>query len=273
MGLVAIAPTIIALSDSLRDLSLTIINRRGEFIGLENYRIVLGHDENFFPSLWRTVTFVAIVVPIEFFAGLAIALWLDALSRGRRIITTLIMLPTMIAPVVVGMIWRNLLMPTFGPLTNFFQAVGLFADTSVFSEATTAFIAIALIDVWQWTPFMMLIMFAGLSAMSRAPIEAARIDGASSWQIAIYIRIPLLKPLIIIALLFRTIDATRLFDKVYVLTGGGPGGATEFISTYAHRTAFVQWNLGYAAALCLVIAFMSVIIAAFFYKLSITSKK
>ena len=163
----------------------------------------------------------------------------------------------MIAPVVVGMIWRFFLMPSFGVMTVYLNRLGLFEETSVFSGPITAFGALIIIDIWEWTPFIMLIMLAGLSALPQAPIEAATIDGASRWQIFRHIQLPMLFPLIVVAVMLRGIDASKVFDTIYVLTGGGPGNATEVISTFAYRTNFIRWDLGYGAAVCLVLAFAS----------------
>ena len=176
--LVSIVPSILALTDSLRELSLTAFTKRGEFIGLENYRDLLKNDPAFFAAIWRTLMFVAVVVPLEFAFGLFIALYINFEFRYRRLIVTALMLPTMVAPVVVGMMWRYLLMPSFGLLTYYMQQIGFPADTSVFSSGVTAYAALMFIDVWEWTPFMMLIMTAGLAAIPQEPIEAARLDGA-----------------------------------------------------------------------------------------------
>jgi multiple sugar transport system permease protein len=261
-------PTIVAITDSLRDLSLAVFTKRGRFIGLLNYRELLGHDPKFFAAIWKTLLFVAIVVPIEFSLGLAIAWYINQEFRYRRLVITLIMLPTMVAPVVVGMIWRYLLMPSFGLLTYYLHQVGFFTESSVFSGATTAFAALMIIDVWEWTPFMMLIMLAGLTAMPEEPIEAANLDGAKALQVLWHVQIPYLRPLIVFALLFRSIEASKIFDTVYVLTGGGPGNATEVISVFAFRTTFIKWDLGYGAAICLVLALFSVIAAALFFKIA-----
>ena len=157
-------------------------------------------------------------------------------------------------------------MPSFGVLTIYMNDLGLFRETSIFSGPTTAFGALMLIDIWEWTPFIMLIMLAGLTAMPKNPIEAAQLDGASKWQILWHVQLPLLKPLIIIALMLRTIDASKVFDTIYILTGGGPGDATEVISSFAYRTNFLKWDLGYGAAVCLVLAFASLVVAGLFYK-------
>lgn len=263
----AIAPTTVAIIDSLRELSLTVFTKRGQFVGLENYGDLIGRDRKFYTALWHTIMFMAVVVPVEFVSGLAIALLINRAFPARRLIITIIMIPTMIAPVVVGMIWRFLLMPGFGVLTIYLNNLGFFVEQSIFSDAVTAFGALMMIDIWEWTPFMMLIMLAGLSAMPKEPIEAATLDGASRWQILWHVQLPLLRPLIIIAILLRSIDASKIFDTIYVLTGGGPGNATEVISTFAYRTNFLQWDLGYGASVCLVLVFFSLVVAALFFKI------
>ncbi len=264
--IVAVAPVTLAIIDSFRELSLTSITKRGQFVGLDNYRDLIGSDGSFYESVAHTAIFMIVVVPIEFALGLLIALWINREFAGRRLVLTILMIPTMIAPVVVGMIWRFFLLPSFGILTVYLNRLGFFEETSVFSGPVTAFAALMLIDIWEWTPFIMLIMLAGLTALPKPPIEAATIDGASRWQIFRHIQFPLLMPLIIVAVMLRAIDASKIFDTIYVLTGGGPGNATEVISTFAYRTNFVRWDLGYGAAVCLVLAFASLIVAAIFFK-------
>ncbi len=264
--IVAVAPVTLAIIDSFRELSLTSLTKRGQFVGLENYRDLIGADGNFYDAVGHTAIFVLAVVPVELALGLLIALWIDRAFPGRRLVLTILMIPTMIAPVVVGMIWRFFLLPSFGILTVYMNRFGFFEEESVFSGPVTAFVALMVIDVWEWTPFVMLIMLAGLAALPRAPIEAATIDGASRWQIFRHIQLPMLTPLIVVAVMLRAIDASKLFDTVYVLTGGGPGNATEVISTFAYRTNFVRWDLGYGAAVCLVLAFASLVAAAVFFK-------
>ncbi|KAA3630579.1 MAG: sugar ABC transporter permease [Proteobacteria bacterium] len=266
--IVSLAPLIVAIIDSLRELSLTVFTKRGAFVGLENYRELLGDDAKFFASLWRTVVFVLVVVPFEFVFGLAIALYINHEFAGRRLLITLLMLPTMIAPVVVGMMWRYLLMPSFGLLTHYLQQMGFLAETSIFSDQFTAFAALMIIDIWEWTPFMMLIMLAGLTAMPDEPIEAAHLDGANRWQVLWHVQLSFLRPLIIFAVMFRAIEASKVFDTIYILTGGGPGNATETIATFAFRTTFIKWDLGYGATICLVLAFFSLVVAALFFKVT-----
>ncbi len=265
--IVSLLPVIIALVDSFRNMSLTEVFDHGKFLGLDNYRTALSSKSGFYHSLWLTFIFVIIAVPLEFALGLAIAIVLNREFFGRRAWITILLIPTMIAPVVVGMIWRFMLMPSFGFLTYFLNELGLFKSVPLFSSPATAFATLILVDVWEWTPFMMLFMLAGLFSMPQEPIEAAHIDGASRWQIFRHIQLPLLKPMIILAVMFRTIDASKTFDIVHVLTEGGPGNSTEVMSVYAFRTSFVAWDLGIGAAICLLIAFFSLLIASIFYKI------
>ena len=263
---VSLAPLVLALIDSLREMSLASVVRHGRFIGLENFITVLARDSGLFSALYKTALFVAIVVPVEFSLGLLIAMALNREFRSRRIWVTILLLPTMVAPVVVGLIWDFLLMPNYGLFTWVMNSLGWFQGKPVFSEPISAFAAIAIIDVWEWTPFMMLFMLAGLLGLPQEPIEAAQIDGASAWRVFWHIQLPLLRPMIIVALLFRSIDASKVFETIYVLTGGGPGTSTELISIYAYRTAFQNWELGDAAAVCLLIGFFSLLAASIFYK-------
>lgn len=264
--LVSLLPVVIALIDSFRNMSLSDVFDHGKFVGLDNYRQALSAESGLYNSLWLTLIFVAVAVPIEFALGLMLAIILNREFLGRRFWITILLIPTMIAPVVVGMIWRFMLMPSFGFLTYYLNQMDLFKSVPLFSNPATAFATLILVDVWEWTPFMMLFMLAGLFAMPQEPIEAAHIDGASRWQIFRHIELPLLRPMIILAVMFRTIDASKTFDIIHVLTEGGPGNSTEVMSVFAFRTSFVAWDLGIGAAVCLLIAFFSLLIASIFYK-------
>jgi multiple sugar transport system permease protein len=267
LAVTSVAPLLLAAIDSAREMSLSAVSRYGRFLGLENYVTVLEPDSGFFPALWRTALFVLVVVPVEFALGLMMALALNREFASRRIWVTVLLLPTMIAPVVVGLIWDFLLMPQYGLFTYLMNELGWFQASPVFSQPVSAFLAIALIDVWEWTPFMMLFMLAGLLGMPQDPIEAAQIDGASAWKIFWHVQLPLLKPMIVVALLFRSIDASKIFEVIFVLTGGGPGTTTELISIYAQRVGFQNWELGDASAICLLLGFVSLLAASLFYKI------
>ncbi|MCT8332013.1 carbohydrate ABC transporter permease [Albidovulum sediminis] len=268
LTLTSVLPSIVALGDSLTNWNLAGFAKQPRIVGLANYTTLLGNDPQFWGALRRTAVFVLVVVPIELVLGLAAALCFDRYFFGRRLMITLVMIPTMIAPVVVAMLWRFILAPSFGAGTYLLQSVGLFKNVPIFSDPATAWLAIMLIDIWEWTPFMMLIMIAGLSSLPSEPIEAARIDGAKPWQILWHVQLPMLRPLIVVAVLFRAIDASKMFDAVYVLTGGGPGtDSTSTITFFAHKAIFGSWKLGYGSAICMVLGLMSLIAAAAFNKI------
>jgi multiple sugar transport system permease protein len=173
----------------------------------------------------------------------------------------------MIAPVAVGLIWRLLLQGDFGMLTFYMRKVGLLAQNSaVLSSPDLVFPTIVAIDVWQWTPFVTLIMLAGMMSLPRAPFEAAMMDGAKPFQIFRDVMLPLLRPVIALVLLLRGIDAFKEFDKVFLMTGGGPGTLTELVSIYAYRVNFRNWDLGYGAAVAFMIYLVVLILCSVFYK-------
>ncbi len=264
---ISVIPFVIALIDSLRQINLSAFVDRGQFVGLANFMAALGGDTEIFHAAIITTLFVVLVVPIEFVLGLALALVLNREFFARRMWVTIFLLPTMMAPVAVGMIWKFLFLPNFGLLSFYLKSVGLFAAKPIFSGQMTAYLGIMAVDIWEWTPFMMLFMLAGLFTMPQEPIEAAEIDGASRWQVFWHIQLPFLRPMIILAIMFRAIDASKIFDIIFVLTRGGPGQATEMISVYAYRVSFLRWDLGTGTAICLLFAFFSVLIAAVFYKI------
>ena len=265
--IVSVIPFVVALIDSMRQMNLSAIFDRGEFVGLANYLEALGGDTKVYHAVIITLLFMVLVVPIEFVLGLLMALLLNREFMARRFWVTIFLLPTMMAPVAVGMIWQFLFMPSYGLLSYYLKSIGVFAKTPIFSGELTAFLGIMVVDIWEWTPFMMLLLLAGLFAMPREPIEAAEIDGASRWQIFWRIQLPFLRPMIILALLFRAIDASKIFDIIYVLTRGGPGFATEVISVHTYRTSFISFDLGTGAAISLLFAFFSILVAAAFYKI------
>lgn len=220
------------------------------FVGSSHF-VRLFQDEFFWSAMSVTFRFLVVVILVEFFLGLFLALLLNRRIRGRRLIRALFLLPMMLTPVVVGLIWRFILNDEVGILNYFFSIIHLPAQAWL-GDVNTALQAIMLVDVWQWTPFMILVLLAGLQSLPGEPFEAAKVDGASAWQTFRFITIPLLKPIILIALLFRTIDAYRIFDKIYVMTYGGPKTSTEPLSLYVYRNGFRHYDMGYTAALSLV---------------------
>jgi multiple sugar transport system permease protein len=217
------------------------------FVGLENYRWLLA-SQAFWTSVSVTLIFAAAVVILETVLGVALALALDRQLRGMSIIRTIFILPMMVAPIVVGLIWRFMYNEQFGTLTTLFKAVGL-PTVPWLSSPDMALISIIIADIWQWTPFIFILALAALQSLPASAIEAARIDGANTWQMIVFIKLPLMAPVIVVAALLRLIDAFKVLEVVYILTEGGPGLSTEILSLHIYKTAFVSQQLGRASAL------------------------
>lgn len=226
-----------------------------KFIGLWNYLQVLT-DKVFWETLLNTLTFGITALIIEFGLALAIALFLNQEFPGKGLIQTLMMLPMVATPVATSYIWRIIYNPDLGILNYYLGLIGLRWD-GIFS-AQTAMISLIIVDVWQWTPFLMMIFLAGLLAMPVEPLEAAQVDGASSFQRFSHVIFPIIRPIVMIGLVLRGIDLFKTFDIIYSLTGGGPGRLTETLNIYAYQMAFLHLEEGYAAALSII----SVIIAS-----------
>jgi multiple sugar transport system permease protein len=262
-----VGPFYYMIYTALTDLSFADASRNGHFIGFDNFRKLMRADTLFWNSFLLTLKFVAIAVSIEFVLGFALAFLIFRFVARQRLLTTLLLIPMMIAPVAVGLIWRLLLQGDFGMVTYYLRAVGLLAQSSaVLSQPQLVFGTIIAIDVWQWTPFVTLVMLAGLMSLPRAPLEAAMMDGAGPLRIFLDVMVPLLRPIIALVLLLRGIDAFKEFDKVFLMTGGGPGTLTELVSIYAYRVNFRNWDLGYGAAVAFMVYLFVLILCSIFYK-------
>lgn len=218
------------------------------FVGFRNFTRVLA-DPVARWSLWVTVLLSTINVAIEFLLGLALALAMVKSFRGRGIIMSLLIIPLFISPVIVGQAWALLLQRPFGP-TNYILSQILGYDVTIgwLTQAPWNFIALILADVWQWTPFMFVILLAGLTAIPPNLYEAAELDGVDGWRAFWWITLPQLAPMILLAVTFRTLDAVRLFDTIFVMTGGGPGTNTYTSSFYLYTLGFTQFHLSEATA-------------------------
>jgi multiple sugar transport system permease protein len=247
-------------------LSLTDISFKGEIAGFnfvfaENYIKALT-DPIFQTSLKNTAILVCIAVPIEMLLGLGIALMLNQDIKGKRFFRSLFLLPLMTTPIVVGNIWRLMYNSEFGLINYILTSIGILSKPiPVLGQPETALFGIILIDIWEWTPFVMLIILSGLQALPTAPYEAALVDGASSLQIFRRITLPMLTPTLIVALLLRLMDAIKIFDVVYITTFGGPGLSTEIIGLTIYKEAFRKLNLGYASALTVIVLFVVIIVS------------
>jgi len=228
---------------------------------VQNFTRLL-HDQFFLSALAHTLIYAVSALTIEFFLGMALALLLDTQMRGRAIYRSLLLLPMMLPPIVVAVVWRLMLNSDFGALNGTLKAFGLHTESLTWTASPKlALVSVIVADVWQWTPFMFLILLAGLQAIPQEPYEAALIDGAGRWQTFLHVTLPLLKPAILIALLLRTMDLLRVFDQIFILTEGGPGFATETVSLYIYRTAFRFANFGYAAAMSFVLLLITNVIS------------
>jgi multiple sugar transport system permease protein len=233
------------------------------FVGLGKYANMI-KDTSFHETLEVTFAFTFGVVIIETVLGFLLAL---LISTGKERWTRVaFLMPAVIAPVVVGLTWRFLLSYDLGTINYFLTTVGL-DRVNWLGRPLSALISLMIIDIWQWTPFAMIIFLAGLESLPLEPYEAARVDGASPWQILRYVTIPQLIPIIGIVLMFRTLDAFKTFDTIYMVTRGGPGNATEVLSYRIYQKAFFQNQLGYAAALSVVAIILATLMMRYFIRL------
>ncbi|MFK7792412.1 MAG: carbohydrate ABC transporter permease [Devosiaceae bacterium] len=236
-----------------------------EFIGLRNY-INLWNSASFWESFGVTIRFAAIVVSLEMFIGVGLALLLDRQLRGMAVLRTIFILPMMIAPIVVGLMWRYMYHPQVGVFNRWLEALG-FDKIPFLGDSSWAFASIVIADIWQWTPFIFILALAALQSLPQSALEAARVDGATGWQQVLYIKLPLMMPVLIVTCLLRLIDAFKVLEVILVMTNGGPGLSTEILSLRISRTASEFRQLGEAAAMSnyLLILLMLITAAMFVY--------
>jgi len=232
--------------------------RRLREVGWGNYTQAL-HDQAFIGSLVTTAQFVTIAVAIETVLGLALALLCARERRFIRAIRGTLILPMIVTPVVVGIIFRLIYASDVGLVSTIARTLGL-PPPEILGQPNVAFAGLVVLDVWEWTPLMFLILLAGIQSLPVEPFEAARVDGAGAWRTFVDHTLPMLRPVILVAITLRAIDALTTFDQVYVLTRGGPGTATQLVSIYGYQTFFQFQQFGYASALLIMVAL--VVIAA-----------
>ncbi len=218
-----------------------------KWIGFSNFASAFTNPR-VWSSLWTTLLFAGIAVTAEMFLGIALALLLEKPVRGMSVFRTLFILPMMIAPIAVGLAWRYLFDAQFGLVNALLKAVGLSAQ-SWLAEPSLAFAAIVIADIWQWTPFVFIMMIAALASIDNSVMEASKIDGANWWQSTFLVKLPMVMHVIAITLMMRLIDAFRVLEVIYVLTFGGPGDSTEILALHIYKTGFVGQQLGVAAAI------------------------
>ncbi len=230
------------------------------FVGLSNYLRLL-NDPRFIESVWHTFVYTGLSVLLPLVFGTFAAVVFHARFPMRGLLRGLFIMPMMATPVAIALVWTMMFHPQLGVLNYLLSLVGLPAQLWVFHPATVI-PSLVLVETWQWTPLVMLIVLGGLAAIPTEPYESAMIDGARTWQMFRYITLPLITPFIFIAAMIRMIDAVKSFDIIFAITQGGPGSASETVNLYLYSVAFVYYDVGYASAIAVVFFALIVALAA-----------
>lgn len=259
---IAVYPLFFSFYISFFKYRLTDPNQVRTFLGLGNYLSAFS-DPQVTKSISNTLIFVFGTVGVELVLGLALALLLSAETRLMQFVRSFLLMPMAIPPLVVGLIWKSLYNVDFGVIPYYLKQAGLSVGRGPLGELSTAMPAVILVDVWQWTPLLMVIFLAGLKSLPTEPYEAALVDGATRWQSFWRITLPMLKPTILIALLLRTTQSFKVFDIIFATTAGGPGSATTVLNYHIYTVGMTFFDMGYAAALAnlllLIVAILSIL--------------
>jgi multiple sugar transport system permease protein len=256
--LMMVFPVLFTAHISLHDWSAATV-KSPQWVAFANYEQLLFGDARFHSAFLRTIYLTAIATGMETILGTALALLFHREFVGRGFWRTLLLLPMVTTPVAMSLIWLLILDPSAGVVNWGLGVLGLPPGTWL-NKTATVLPSLAMIDIWQWSPLIMIMVLAGLSMLPTEPFEAAAIDGASPWQTFWKITLPMLRPYIVIAVLFRLIDSLKTFDIIFATTQGGPGTASETLNLYAYTTAFTYFRLGYASAI--LVLFFALILAA-----------
>jgi multiple sugar transport system permease protein len=263
--LVTIFPTIYSLGLSFTKWEVTLQEK--PFIGLGNY-ISLFKDDRFLHSILITLIVVVVGVGMELIIGFSLAQMFVGEMKGKRIIVAALLLPVMVMPVVVGYTWRLLWDAQYGPINQIIGwIIGRPFTYTWLGQPDTAIFAILVTEIWQWTPFMFLVFLSGLAVLDPEIFEAADIDGAGGWDKLWHLTLPLMRPIIIVALLIRGLDALKFFDIIFTLSGGGPGNSTETISFYIYQVGYQFFRLGYGAAASFVLLIFLAVLLTFLLRM------
>jgi len=262
-GAFAIFPLLFTLWVSL---NFWPVGGEHRFIALANYQHILS-DFSFRTSLRNNILYPLIAVPLEYALGFGVALLINQMTRGQRLIRLIAFMPMMLTPIVVGFIWKMLFYPTYGPIDFVLWRLGL-PKVDWITNASAAFASIVITDIWQWTPFIILIMLGGLRSLPVEPFESARVDGASSWRIFWDVTFPMLLPYSIAAIVLRSIEAFKLFDIVLLISGGGPGVSTATTTLIAYFTSFRTGNMGPAAAMSVLLLIIVIVFSMTFLRIT-----
>ena len=237
------------------------------FIGLANFARAFFQDEHFWRAVWLMLYFALGALAGQFFLGFALAMLLNREFRGESVVRMLLLFPIIATPVAMSMVWSMMLNPMMGIMNYLLSLVGLPPSDWV-SSPTAVMPTLILVDIWHWTPFMMLVLLAGLKNLPKDPYEAAMIDGASRVQVFFKITLPLMQPYIVLVVILRLIQNLKVFDEIFVISGGGPMRASETLNLMIYHQAFTAMNYGYACALglFLLLVILAVSLAVFRYR-------
>ena len=267
MMVLSVVPTFFLCVISLTNYQLGWDFSRAKFVGLKNFiRLFSGADPDFWYSVFISIAFMVLATAIEMVLGFAFASLLNASEfKLKGLVIGILIIPMAMTPTIAAQMWKLMFNAEYGVLNMLLDA--LFAVKVVWLSADLAFWSVLLVDIWQFTPFVTLICYAGLRSISAEPFESAAIDGANRWQILTNITLPMMRKLLFLAILLRAVDALKLFDTAFVLTQGGPGRATEFLSLHVYRMANAQNGLiGRAAAIALVLLAVSTVVSRILIK-------
>lgn len=262
---ISIYPLLFSFFISFFKYRLTDPNQVKTFLWFGNYLNAV-QDKQVLGALNTTLIFVAGTVISEIVVGLALALLLSAETRLMQIVRSFLLLPMAIPPLVVGLVWKSLYNVDFGVIPYYFKQLGVDMGRGPLGEISWAMPAVILVDLWQWSPLLMVIFLAGLKSLPREPYEAALVDGASRWQSFWYITLPLLKPTLLVGLLLRTMQSFKVFDVIYATTGGGPGSTTTVLNFHIFTVGMTFFDMGYAAALANILLAVVAILSIFYIR-------
>ena len=259
-----VVPIVIGANASFRDWTLN--NPKKTWVGLDHYRAVITDPAFLEVVLPNTFIFMVLSVAGALALGLALALLLNRPFRGQKLVQTVLLVPLMVAPVIAAIMMRWMFNDQFGIVNAVLEGLGLEGQPWLV-QRWSAFGIIVLTDIWLWTPWFTLLLLAGLQSLPKEPFEAAAIDGTTTWRVFRYLTMPMLRPVIVVCVVIRAIDAFRTFDIVWTLTGGGPGRSTELFSLYAYVHAFLNLDLGRGSASAIVGGLIILVVGIGLYRL------
>ncbi|MBY3377972.1 sugar ABC transporter permease [Rhizobium laguerreae] len=268
-GTVSVVITIYVVWLTLHNISLMRPGQE-QFIGLDNYvRLLL--DPRGLNALWRTVLFTVLATTIELIIGLFIALLLDREFHGKRIARAIMLVPTVMTPIVVGLTWRFMFDPSSG-MANYLLSLLHLGPVDWLGNPNVALFSVMIADIWQWTPFVVLLTMASLEALPGDPQNAARVDGAREWQVLWHITLPALHRALLVVALIRAIDSVKTFDIFYIMTRGGPALSTETLNLYGYISAFTNFDISYALTVAMVLTIFTNVALLLLYNLAFKAK-